>query len=65
MNTGLIIAFAFVLVSFSVGDPQFEIRDGNCTKIVDKDLLMTRHVHLTRIPFVSREDKVSLKYVIL
>lgn len=58
MNKGLSLAFAFVLVSVSIGEPQFEIRDGDCIKVVPADLVMSRHVNLAGIPSMSREDKV-------
>lgn len=63
----LLIASIFILgegiFSASLGSPQFEIRDGNCSKAVASDLLYQKHVHLSKIPFVVRDDKVSIKTI--
>lgn len=52
--------FIQTLCSKEVGVPQFEIRDGNCSNATVKDLVFQQHVHLSRRPFMSREDTVSI-----
>lgn len=63
----VIITSIFVLIqsldSASLGTPQFEIHDGNCSKAVASDLVFQKHVHLKRVPFVTRDDTVS--YIII
>nr|XP_023012479.1 uncharacterized protein LOC111502600 [Leptinotarsa decemlineata] len=57
-----LISLIFVACALSckfvhgVNDPreQFEIRDGYCTNAVMGDLVFQDHVHLTRIPFMTR-----------
>lgn len=66
MNKGLVTAaFAFVLISVSIGTPQFEIREGNCKNLLDADRVMSKQVHYTAIPLFIREDKVRLTCSIL
>lgn len=54
----MIILYYFTLSI--VAEPQFEIREGNCTKAKLSDLAFQKNVHLSRLPFVRREAKVSL-----
>lgn len=60
MNTGLVIVFAFALISVSIGTPQFEIRDGNCTNLSEGEIVKAKHVYLYAIPFMTRKDSVRL-----
>ncbi|CAH1163542.1 unnamed protein product [Phaedon cochleariae] len=41
------------------GDGQFELRLGNCNDATMADLVFQDHVHLTRIPFVTRSAESS------
>lgn len=49
------------IYSARLGSPQFEIRNGNCSKAVASDLVYQKHIHLSKIPFIVRDDKVSEK----
>nr|CAI5844052.1 unnamed protein product [Callosobruchus analis] len=44
----------------SLGDPSFEIRSGNCRNATMATLVYQDHVHKSRLPFSTREAKVSL-----
>lgn len=61
----LIACIAGVLSASSLSNPQYEIHAGNCSKAVASDLVLQKHIHLTRVPFMTREDSVSysLAYV--
>lgn len=57
----VLITFVLILIQgvFTLGDPQFEIRDGNCSKAIVGDIVFQKNIHLVKIPFVTRQDTVS------
>ncbi|KAG5879915.1 hypothetical protein JTB14_014388 [Gonioctena quinquepunctata] len=72
MGRLLILAVACALVSqYAQGDEnvkfrkgpkpieKFELREGNCSKAIMGDLVFQDHVHLKRVPFISRETTSS------
>lgn len=60
-----ILIYIALNFSNSQGDPQFEIHAGNCSKAVVIDLVFQKNVHLTKIPFVIRDDTVSFVETLL
>ncbi|CAH1992676.1 unnamed protein product [Acanthoscelides obtectus] len=42
-----------------LGDPKWEIRDGNCTHATMTDLIYQEHVHKHRLPFSTRDATVE------
>nr|CAI5844053.1 unnamed protein product [Callosobruchus analis] len=45
----------------SLGDPSYEIRDGNCTNATLATLVYQEHVHKFGIPFFTRKAEVSMR----
>nr|CAI5844054.1 unnamed protein product [Callosobruchus analis] len=43
----------------SLGDPSYEIRDGNCTNATLATLVYQEHVHKFGIPFFTRKAEVQ------
>nr|CAH7760457.1 unnamed protein product [Callosobruchus chinensis] len=48
----------------TLGDPSYEIRAGNCSNATMATMVFQDHVHKSRMPFATREAKVSLYEVL-
>lgn len=62
MNFILIASFLIlgqVIYSAELGYPQFEIKEGNCSKTIARDLVHEKRIRLPKMPFLIREANVS------